>query len=254
MAYTFSVLKKVWLTLLTFYLCFAVSVGIAQAHSGQQRIPPTGTGDGEANSESHFHIVQPGESLWGIASRYRVTVQDLVSANLLHGPTSLFVGDQLYIPYRPSMGRSQPLPFVELVDLSDPTRPQPQDPHKEWLIWPVSSAPISQLYHAAHHGIDLSTPIATSITAAGSGEVIRTDFDHPIYGQVIVIDHGDEIITIYAHLSYISVMEGYIVLQGEEIGLSGNTGRSTRPHLHFELRQAGQFLNPCNFLIEGCRK
>ena len=207
----------------------------------------------DANDESHIHIVQPGESLWGIATRYRVTIRDLIGANFLHGPTSLFAGDELYIPYRPSVGRSQPLAFVELIDFSDAS-PKETDPLKERLIWPVSASPISQLYHTTHHGIDLSMPVGTSIAAAASGEIIRTDFDHPIYGQVIVIDHGEGIITIYAHLSFIQVMEGYIVLQGEEIGLSGNTGRSTRPHLHFELRQNGQYLNPCHFWVEGCNE
>lgn len=98
--------------------------------------------------------------------------------------------------------------------------------------------------HATHAGIDLPAATGSGVRAAFDGVVSRADPDAGGYGQLVVIDHGDGTETRYAHLSAIDVRPGQKVTQGETLGAVGSSGRSTGPHLHFELRHDGQPLDP----------
>ncbi len=98
-----------------------------------------------------------------------------------------------------------------------------------------------------HKGIDLGAPIGTPVYAADGGVVIWAGYKRS-YGNLVVIDHGDGIITKYAHNSSIVVKTGQYVSQYEVISKVGNTGRSTGPHLHFEIRLDGDAVNPQRFI------
>ena len=98
-----------------------------------------------------------------------------------------------------------------------------------------------------HPGIDFVAPVGTVFAAAATGVVISAR-PVPEYGNMIEIDHGNGLTTRYAHASRLDVHEGDLVLKGQPIGLVGTTGRSTGPHLHFEVRDHGQTLNPEKFL------
>lgn len=100
---------------------------------------------------------------------------------------------------------------------------------------------------AIHEGVDFVTPVGTPILAAAGGVVVTSEH-HPEYGNMIEIDHGNNLVTRYAHASKRLVEVGAIVLRGQKIGEVGNTGRSTGPHLHFEVRRNGVALNPARFL------
>lgn len=101
-----------------------------------------------------------------------------------------------------------------------------------------------------HYGIDLAMPIGTPIKAADGGMVSAAGYAGN-YGIMIEIDHGEgEYVTVYAHLSRTAVSVGNVVQQGDVIGYSGNTGRSTGPHLHFEIRVNGVPKNPTNFFTD----
>jgi murein DD-endopeptidase MepM/ murein hydrolase activator NlpD len=101
--------------------------------------------------------------------------------------------------------------------------------------------------NAMHEGVDYMVPEGTPIFASAGGVVVYAD-THPQYGNMIEIDHGNQIITRYAHASKLSVTVGQMVRRGQEIALSGSTGRSTGPHLHFEVRYKGIAQNPVRFL------
>lgn len=103
---------------------------------------------------------------------------------------------------------------------------------------------------ALHEGIDFGADIGTPIIAAAGGVVSLANF-HPEYGHLIEIDHGNEFSSRYAHLSKIKVRPGQIVKRSQLIALSGNSGRSTGPHLHFEVRFKGIAQNPDRFLNQG---
>lgn len=100
---------------------------------------------------------------------------------------------------------------------------------------------------AMHEGIDFEVDSGTPVLSAAGG-VVTFAGPHPQYGNLVEIDHGNELSTRYAHLSKILVRTGEIVMRGHEIGLSGSTGRATGPHLHFEVRYKGVALNPDRFL------
>lgn len=110
-----------------------------------------------------------------------------------------------------------------------------------WRIDPFSGQ------RAFHEGIDFMAEQGTPIVAAAGGVVIYSDF-HPQYGNMVEIDHGNNLITRYAHASMRLVKAGDVVLRGAKVAEVGKTGRATGTHLHFEVRQRGAPQNPTQFL------
>jgi murein DD-endopeptidase MepM/ murein hydrolase activator NlpD len=100
---------------------------------------------------------------------------------------------------------------------------------------------------AFHEGIDVIAPEGRTIRAAAGGVVVYSDV-HPQYGNMIEIDHGNDLVSRYAHASKRMVKVGDVVLRGAKIGEIGSTGRATGTHLHFEVRQRGAPVNPAQFL------
>jgi murein DD-endopeptidase MepM/ murein hydrolase activator NlpD len=105
---------------------------------------------------------------------------------------------------------------------------------------------------AMHEGIDFLAEKGSPIAAAADGVVVYSGF-HPQYGYMVDIDHGNDLVTRYAHQSKLFVKEGEIVQRGRKLGEVGSTGRSTGPHLHFEVRYRGVAQNPSKFLVSKSR-
>lgn len=114
------------------------------------------------------------------------------------------------------------------------------------LAWPVSGS-ISQSYGNGHTGLDIAGPTGSAIGAADGGVVTFAGWQGG-YGNFVIIKHGNGMVTRYAHCSKLLVKSGQKVSQGQTIGLRGSTGRSTGPHLHFEVMVGGSFRNPINYL------
>ena len=112
--------------------------------------------------------------------------------------------------------------------------------------WPVKG-PVSQEYGPDNHGIDIACTEGSPIRSVAEGNVAKVG-DMGVYGLAVLIDHGRGLQTLYAHLSKIEVQEGWPVVAGKRIGLSGKTGNSSGPHLHFEVRKNGIALNPREYL------
>lgn len=100
---------------------------------------------------------------------------------------------------------------------------------------------------AFHEGMDFTSPTGTPIYATGNGKVVRADRKSKGYGNHVRIDHGFGYLTLYAHMSEIAVKPGQEVARGEIIGYVGNTGKSSGPHLHYEVHKNGRPVNPINF-------
>ena len=113
--------------------------------------------------------------------------------------------------------------------------------------WPMSGR-ITTQPSSWHMALDIVGPYGTSIKSAGTGYVIAAGWDNSGYGYRVMVDHGGGITTLYAHLSSFSVSYGDFVGQGQIIGQLGSSGRSTGPHLHFEVRQYGYRQNPYSWL------
>jgi len=131
------------------------------------------------------------------------------------------------------------------------------------LLHPLksNSYPITQIFGVnpqwypltnGHNGIDYGIPLRTSVYATLPGRVIRVGADGSGYGNHIRIQHADNLISLYGHLdehNWHNVQEGQEVVAGWEIGFSGNTGRSTGPHLHYEVREGSQAFNPQPYIV-----
>jgi murein DD-endopeptidase MepM/ murein hydrolase activator NlpD len=133
------------------------------------------------------------------------------------------------------------------------------DPEREWsgaFRAPVD-AKVSDVFgtrrtfngkvQSMHQGLDFAVPTGTPISAANSGTILLAG---PLYfeGNCVVIDHGQGLLTLYLHMSEIKVKQGEKVKRGDEIGLSGGTGRATGPHLHLAVRWQGVYLNPATLM------
>jgi murein DD-endopeptidase MepM/ murein hydrolase activator NlpD len=101
-----------------------------------------------------------------------------------------------------------------------------------------------------HEGLDFPAASGTPIVAAASGKVVYTGW-HPQYGKILEIDHGNGLVTRYAHVSQFTASDGDLVVRGQRVASVGSTGRSTGPHLHFEVRLNGVPQNPARFLASN---
>jgi murein DD-endopeptidase MepM/ murein hydrolase activator NlpD len=103
---------------------------------------------------------------------------------------------------------------------------------------------------ALHTGLDFGGQVGTPILAAAGGVVVTTE-SHPQYGNMVEVDHGNDLVTRYAHASRLLVKKGDLVKRGQRVALVGSTGRSTGPHLHFEVLVRGVPQDPHRFLAAG---
>jgi murein DD-endopeptidase MepM/ murein hydrolase activator NlpD len=115
------------------------------------------------------------------------------------------------------------------------------DGYKFRAIHPISGTP------RMHNGQDFEVPYGTEVYATGDGTVIESGYNTGGFGNCIVIDHGYGFHTVYGHLSNIRVPKGMNVKRGDMIGISGSSGQSTGPHLHYQVEKSGQHMNPVNF-------
>lgn len=104
----------------------------------------------------------------------------------------------------------------------------------------------------SHPGVDIAVPIGSLVRASAPGTVLDAGVDSE-YGEFVLIQHAQEYQTMYGHLSRVLTHDGATVEPGEVIGLSGNTGRSSAPHLHFEIRLRGTAIDPLTMVKEGNR-
>lgn len=115
-------------------------------------------------------------------------------------------------------------------------------PHKGYITSPYG---YRRRFRRMHKGVDLKINMGDTIRAAFDGRVRIKNFERRGYGNYLVLRHTNDLETVYGHLSAFLVEEGDYVKVGDPIGLGGNTGRSTGPHLHFETRYMGYAINPC---------
>ncbi len=141
-----------------------------------------------------------------------------------------------------------------LIESASTTPVAASTPSTEGYIWPVCSYVTSEYgyrWGRQHKGIDIEGDVGDPIGAAKAGRVISAGRQGG-YGNLVLIDHGDGVVTAYAHQSEIIVVPGQYVERGERIGSVGNTGNSTGPHLHLEFRVNGVAVNPRGYLPSGC--
>lgn len=189
------------------------------------------------SGNSQIHVVKPGETMWGIAQRYQVTVAAMQNANPNTDPNRLKIGDRLHIP---SSRMTQPTAFQPARGISTGGN----------LAWPVSGTITSAFgwrQSGFHHGIDIANRMGTPIKAAAAGTVVFAGWKD-VYGRTVIIEHPDGKRTLYAHAEKILVCEQQKVSKGQTIATIGVSGRTTGPHLHFEVKIGDKVYDPLRYL------
>jgi LysM repeat protein len=183
------------------------------------------------------YIVKKGDTLKKIANKFKADIADVGSFNGLTPESLLAVGDEIIIPDGEiSQSESGPKTSSSNPEIYSDAGPAVDG----YYIRPLVGGVKTQGLHG-HNGVDLGgLPIGTPIMAAASGIVIvaRDEGYNGGYGRYVVISHDNATQTVYGHMSSVIVTTGMQVNQGQVIGYLGNTGHSTGPHLHFEVRGA----------------
>jgi lipoprotein NlpD len=196
------------------------------------------------------HTVQKGQTLYRIAQAYEIDLEVLRRANFIRDASKIKVGMQLWIP-----GASRVLSVPTAS--SSPSRSAKKKksptvkPRRGILIWPTKGTLTSSFGKRngrKHEGIDIAAPKGTPIYSAAAGKVVFSGWGPTGYGKMVIIKHQHHLTTVYAHNSKILVKEGTQVKQGQKISLMGSTGRSSGPHLHFEVRNDTEPKNPIKYL------
>lgn len=195
------------------------------------------------------HKVENGDTLSSIARQYDVPPQAVADFNYLLDTSKLAVGTELVIPGAKVPQRIQiPTPIYAAPSLgSSGNAPA----NGSLCVWPSTVRIITQYFTWYHNGVDIAAARGTAmppLLACTSGVVTRSGWDPFGLGLHVRIDHGNGFETVYGHMSRIDVSYGEEVSQGEIIGLMGNTGRSTGPHVHFMVNYNGGSQNPLNYM------
>ncbi|VAX31947.1 hypothetical protein MNBD_NITROSPINAE05-26 [hydrothermal vent metagenome] len=201
------------------------------------------------------HVVQPGQTPYGIARTYGVDVQQLVRVNNIDDPARVAVGTRLWVPgaYRVLGVSSEDRPRRKTAPKRSAKKQSEGKTKavKNYLSWPVKgtlTSPFGKRRGRRHDGIDVGAPKGTPIYAAQSGQVVFSDWGPTGYGLMVIIKHKHHLTTVYAHNSKNWVRKNSWVKRGQKIASVGKTGRATGPHLHFEVRNDTHPRNPLKYL------
>lgn len=215
-----------------------------------------------------WYTVESGDSVTAIARRHGVPVDDIVELNGLVDPDQLEVGQDLFLygidellSRKRATGALAAKPKTASEPKTATRRPakagaKPKATQSKGkggrFVWPLDTGTLTSGYgrrgRRLHKGIDLAAAVGTPIKAVAAGKVIYSDNKQRGYGNLVIIEHADDFVTVYAHNRRNLVDEGDTVRQGAVIAELGNTGRSTGPHLHFEIRLDSKAVDPLIYL------
>lgn len=208
---------------------------------------------GSSGSRGTYHTVKPGENLYRIGQRYGVPTDVLVRANGIRDVTELRVGQRLFIP-RPGRGAAPRARAA--APRSDPAlkkrvRSAAKQSARVDFRWPIDRKRLTSRFGRRngqpHEGIDLGARQGTPIRAAEAGKVIHAG-RLGAYGKVVILKHAGDFRTVYAHARKLHVRKGQFVEREQKIAEVGMTGRTTGPHLHFEIRKRDVPKDPLLYL------
>jgi lipoprotein NlpD len=230
------------------------------------------------------HTVAPGETMYRISRTYGITVEELSEANGISDPRTLVVGQELIIPGfekpvrvatesapTPEPERERPVPGSKPPASGNPARPpvvvtapsrltprptapaapsRPVPETKGMLDWPLRGvlyARFGKKGREPHDGIDLAAPAGTPVKTAQEGSVLYAG-EQRGYGLIVIIQHSEHLITLYAHNRDLRVRTGQKVRRGQVIATVGESGKTSGPQLHLEVRVGGKPVDPLDYL------
>ncbi len=198
----------------------------------------------DAEAVGVFHVVGPGENLISICRDYGSNPQEVAELNGIEDPGLIRPGQKIFIPdVQGPLGKNNDRRVTS-------TAVSVKKYHGQF-IWPVNGVLTSKFgirHGRRHDGIDIGAAEGAPVHAAAAGKVLYAGDQQRGYGNLIIIRHTGDMITVYAHNKVILVKEGERVQQGQTISRVGHTGRASGPHLHFEIRRRTKPRNPLFFL------
>ncbi len=228
--------------LCVFFLSIILLVGGCARH----RVPPERPSRPAAKGV--YHVVERHQTLYRICKTYKVDLKEVASLNGITDPSKIETGQRILIPGAKKVLKVE----IYIDDVAAEQGERSKIAYKKLdFIWPVEGK-ISNAFEEAesmrHQGIDIPSPVGTPIKASNAGKVIYSGNGIKGYGNLIILRHSEEYVTVYAHNQVNLVEEGTWAEKGQIIGKVGQTGKATGSHLHFEIRKNNKALDPLLFL------
>jgi murein DD-endopeptidase MepM/ murein hydrolase activator NlpD len=198
-----------------------------------------------------LYTVKSGDTISRLAKTYGIEEAKIISSNNLGN--TLKIGQKIILPGAKKItaiaAPSSSNKYTGISVIKDLIKTPPAQSTSDKMVWPTVGYRITQYFSWSHNGLDIGNKTGTPIYAADAG-VVETAAGgwNGGYGNTILINHGNGVKTRYGHLSKLFVKAGDEVARGENIGAMGSTGRSTGPHLHFEVVINGKRYNPLNYI------
>ncbi len=205
-----------------------------------------------------YHTVQKGQTIYRIALAYNIEPKVLLKVNRISDPTKVEAGNKIFVPGAKSQRTvSTYASGGKKKGKSSARSKSKRHGNKKvkiknsYFMWPVRGTVTSKFgmrKGRPHDGLDIGGKKGSLIRAAASGKVLFSDWGPTGYGNIIIIKHNENLISVYAHNQKNLVRKNKFVKKGEKIALLGDTGRATGPHVHFEIRANRVPVDPQQYL------
>ena len=195
-----------------------------------------------------YHVVEKHQTFYRICKTYGVDLKEVASLNRISDPSKILTRQRIFIPDAKRVLKVEI--YIDDVVLEQVEKAKVAYKKLDF-IWPVEgriNQGFEETENRRHQGIDISSAVGTPIKASNAGSVIYSNNTIKGYGNLVILRHSEELVTVYAHNQMNLVEEGAWVEKGEVIGKVGQTGRTSGPHLHFEIRKSNKAIDPLLFL------
>ena len=211
-----------------------------------EKLPPPS--EKRVEMKGVYHVVERHQTLYRICKTYQVDIKEVASLNNIVDPSRIQTGQWIFIPGATKVLKVE----IYMDDVVTESGKKGKFAYKKLnFIWPIEGKIVDVFDEAEskrHQGVDISSPLGTPIKASSSGTVLYAGNTIRGYGNLIILRHSGELVTVYAHNQINLVEEGTWVERGQIIGRVGQTGRASGPHLHFEIRRNNKPVDPLLYL------
>jgi len=236
-------------TAIAFLGFLLISTGPLLSSCGPHKIPskqPPYPPEKRTERKGVYHGVERHQTLYRICKTYGVSIHEVASLNGIADHHKIQTGQRIFIPGARKALKVE-IYIDDVVEESVGEEKERVSYKKTDFIWPIVGRRVEGFEESEgrrHQGIDIAAPLGTPVKASGSGVVIYSGNTVKGYGNLIILRHPGEWVTVYAHHEVNLVEEGTPVEKGQVIANVGQTGNATGPHLHFEVRRNNKSVDP----------